>query len=383
VSFTELTSMLSPPKRSISTDDAMSKSVSNMTRTFGKAINKVAASVDGGASTTDNFPRVPIVMFKLVDLSKIYDEHSNTPSVGGGGGPTYAPKATNAQRPDLAQTHQPPTRKAASPRRQPTQAPAAAPPRRTAQAPPAREEQLMDFGTETTANPKNLHHANTAPASFGPTPTAATNETRAEKLKREYAKKKNTENRIWDDVDQRWVTVDPKQGAATNKSTASAPPGGNATASKSKLKGVSLDKVDVAGKSANVANAVQNRVNEMKSQQAKALNEIREREAAKAVAEDEEDVVRKQLEPKIKAWSEEHGKKKQLRALLASLHTVLWPEAKWKPIGLGDLLDDRKVRIAFMKASRVVHPDKTLRLPPDQRFLAKRIFDALSQANIK
>ena len=50
---------------------------------------------------------------------------------------------------------------------------------------------------------------------------------------------------------------------------------------------------------------------------------------------------------------------------------------------LGNMLDDRMVRIAFMKASRVVHPDKTLRLPPDQRFLAKHIFDALSQANIK
>ena len=72
-------------------------------------------------------------------------------------------------------------------------------------------------------------------------------------------------------------------------------------ASKSNLKGVSLDKVDVAGKSANVANAVQNRVNEMQLQQAKALNKIYEREAAKAVTEDEEDVVRKQL-AELRTW---------------------------------------------------------------------------------
>lgn len=96
--------------------------------------------------------------------------------------------------------------------------------------------------------------------------------------------------------------------------------------------------------------------------------------------EAEEDIVRKQLEPKIKAWSEEHGKKKQLRALLASLHTILWPEANWKPVGLGDLLDDSKCKRWFHKASRVVHPDKTHHLNAEQRFLAKRIFDALSQA---
>jgi len=47
---------------------------------------------------------------------------------------------------------------------------------------------------------------------------------------------------------------------------------------------------------------------------------------------------------------------------------------------LGDLLEDGKVKRAFHKASRVVHPDKTHHLPADQRFLAKRIFDALSQA---
>ena len=118
----------------------------------------------------------------------------------------------------------------------------------------------------------------------------------------------------------------------------------------------------------------------MKVAQQKALQEVREREEQKKQSESQEDEVRQRLEPKIKAWSEEHGKKKQLRALLASLHTILWPEAKWKPVNLGDLLDDKKCRLAFHKASRVVHPDKTMKLSPENRFLAKRIFDALSQA---
>ena len=147
-----------------------------------------------------------------------------------------------------------------------------------------------------------------------------------------------------------------------------------------KVKGISLDASNTIGKSANVAAAVQTRVNEMKQSQAKAVQQIRDREEAKKKAESEEDTVRQKLEPKIKAWSEEHGKKKQLRALLASLHIVLWPDAKWKQANLGDLLDDKKCRLAYHKASRVVHRDRTMKLPEEQRFLAKRIFDSLSQA---
>jgi hypothetical protein len=149
---------------------------------------------------------------------------------------------------------------------------------------------------------------------------------------------------------------------------------------KKKEVGISLDPANAAGKSLAVQRAVHARVNEMKQSQAKALQEVRERELKKKQDEAEEDAIRKQLEPKIKAWSEEHGKKKQLRALLASLHTVLWPGAQWKQVTIGDLLDPKKVKVQFHKASRVVHPDKAHHLPADQRFLAKRIFDALSQA---
>ena len=46
----------------------------------------------------------------------------------------------------------------------------------------------------------------------------------------------------------------------------------------------------------------------------------------------------------------------------------------------GDLLDAKKVKRAYYKASRSVHPDKLVNLPVEQRFVGKRVFDALSQA---
>jgi len=179
--------------------------------------------------------------------------------------------------------------------------------------------------------------------------------------------------------------VDAKAGSTVHRGSTSAPPGvaatpHSATAAKKAVIGIKLDGSNAQGKSANVQAAVNKRVNDMKQSQAKALQEVRDREAKKKQNEAEEDVVRTNLGPQIKAWSEEHGKKKQLRALLSSLHTVLWEDAKWKPVSLGDILDASKCKRCYHKATLVVHPDKTGNLNAEQRFLAKRIFDALSQA---
>ena len=191
-------------------------------------------------------------------------------------------------------------------------------------------------------------------------------------MKRQHEQKMKSANRVWDDVDKRWVEVDPKK---SNSAAASAP-----NRPKKKEVAVKLDMSNAAGKSAKVQKAMQDRVNEMNATRQKAVQEVKEREALKKKREDEEDAIRVQLEPKIKAWSEEYGKKKQLQALLASLHTILWPGAKWKPISMGDILQPAKVKKFYFKATLVVHPDKTADLPAEQRFLAKRIFDALSQA---
>lgn len=250
--------------------------------------------------------------------------------------------------------------------------------------PPQPQASLMDFGPAPTASSSSMSHHKTLHHSMSsPLPsTSSVNETRAEKLKREYEKKKQTENRVWDEVDQRWVAVDTKDGATIQRGSTSAPPGATTStaAVTKKIQGISLEHASTAGKSAHVAQKMAQRANEMKQAQAQALQEVREREAKKKQGEAAEDVIRQSLDPKLKAWSEEHGKKKQLRALLSSLHTILWDGANWKPVSLGDILDDSKCKRCFFKASRVVHPDKTMDLDPEKRFLAKRIFDALSQA---
>jgi hypothetical protein len=367
-----LQKFLNPPPKEDSASALLSDTAANAAKATFKSLGKVMShAVTGGDHHHDAGPTVKIVAFKLLDLIKVNDDFT-AKHRGSSAGPAAAvgrPRsAPERAAPRQHQPHRPPP---------PQQQQRAPPPPQQQQRPPAHhrpqpsEPSLMDFGPTTststpttTRSPAYHHHHSKANNN-------SNNESRTEKLKREYAQKNQTASRVWDDVDQRWVEKDANVAAKAN----TMPP-----ASQKKVVGITLDPANAVGKSAQVQAAVQQRVDSMKSEQDKAVMEVREREAKKKQMETEEDEVRKRLEPKIKVWSEEHGKKKQLRALLASLHTILWPGAKWKQITIGDLLDDKKVLKCFQRASLVVHPDKTGHMDCEQRFLAKRVFDALCQA---
>jgi len=375
--------------------DDVTKAATGALKSLGKAMNKVAGAVDGhhGSSNGhDHGPRVSFIAFKLTEVGRMFDR------VGGGGG-----NGGFAKRAPLRHRSAQPRPAAAAPPR----AAASAPPRAAAPAPGARAQgrgaesaprvrsqpqkqpsaDLMGFDTShsAAAAPRAGAPLRPPPKHATSSPAAFHNETRAQRLKREYEVKNQTANRVWDEVDQRWVEVDAKAGSTVHRGSTSAPPGvsngGAASAAPAKKEvGIKLDPNNARGKSANVQAAVNQRVSDMRESQQKAVQEVRERELQKKQSEAEEDEVRRKLEPKIKAWSEEHGKKKQLRALLSSLHTVLWEGAKWKPVSLGDILDASKCKKFYHKATLVVHPDKTGKLDAEKRFLAKRIFDALTQA---
>lgn len=404
-----------------------------------KAFQNVASTVEdvvNSSSSVDvdlNEPRVSVIAFKLLDLIKLQNEYnkpvSSTPNVKNTGSTSFsapfhrtpsnaAPLPTAQQQrrptdvrvstttttttnvsavrkpqPSLSQSMPPsagkprvatsPAPRAASAMQKPA-APSRSvvPPVRSAATAARTEELLMDFGATTTNT--SVHHrsfsATTTTSNNTASKSFTTSETKEEKLKREYAEKAQQQNRVWDEVDKRWVVVDTtsdkeKVGVSVHSSTTST------HVSTVKIKGISLDDTSNAvGKSARVQSAVHQRVTEMKMAQEKAKDELKQRQEMAASLEQEEDVVRIKLDPKIKHWSEEHGQKKQLAALLSSLHLVIWPEAQWKQVNLGDLLEEKKLRSCYKRASLKVHPDKTKDLSAEQRFLAKRIFDALTQA---
>ena len=87
-----------------------------------------------------------------------------------------------------------------------------------------------------------------------------------------------------------------------------------------------------------------------------AVRKLKAANAAAEKADDEKFALSDQVDAKLVAWK--GTKADNLRALLGSLDKVLWPDAGWKKVGMGDLVMANKVKIVYMKAIAKVHPDK-------------------------
>lgn len=80
---------------------------------------------------------------------------------------------------------------------------------------------------------------------------------------------------------------------------------------------------------------------------------------------------------RVKDWAE--GKERNIRALISSLHTILWEgEARWSECGMHQLVQPEQVKKMYRKACLSVHPDKAQNTPHET--LARAIFDELNDA---
>lgn len=74
-----------------------------------------------------------------------------------------------------------------------------------------------------------------------------------------------------------------------------------------------------------------------------------------------------------------NGKESNLRALLSSLETILWPSLGWKKIGLGELIQPNQVKIRYMKAVAKLHPDKLSKdTGIEEQMIAAAVFSILN-----
>ncbi|XP_032510801.2 cyclin-G-associated kinase isoform X1 [Danaus plexippus] len=79
---------------------------------------------------------------------------------------------------------------------------------------------------------------------------------------------------------------------------------------------------------------------------------------------------------KIHEWTE--GKKANIRALLCSLHSVVWAECRWTRVDMSQLVSPADVKKHYRKACLAVHPDKQMGTSNEN--LAKMIFMELNNA---
>ncbi|KAJ4993485.1 uba ts-n domain-containing protein [Stagonosporopsis vannaccii] len=110
-----------------------------------------------------------------------------------------------------------------------------------------------------------------------------------------------------------------------------------------------------------------------------AVKRLKLANAAAEKADDEKFALSDQVDAKLIAWK--GGKTDNLRALLGSLDSVLWPEAGWKKVGMGDLVMPNKVKINYMKAIAKVHPDKIPQsATTEQKMISASVFATLNEA---
>jgi hypothetical protein len=111
-----------------------------------------------------------------------------------------------------------------------------------------------------------------------------------------------------------------------------------------------------------------------------AVHEYRAREAQQQNEGKAKDDAKKNVESKLDAWEYKGGVRKDIRALLSTLHSILWEGNRWKQVGLHDLLDAKKVKLAYRKSLLAVHPDKINKdAPAEHKVIAARAFMALNE----
>ncbi|KAF9422515.1 hypothetical protein BGZ94_008555 [Podila epigama] len=109
------------------------------------------------------------------------------------------------------------------------------------------------------------------------------------------------------------------------------------------------------------------------------VSRLRQNAAQQEREDDEKLRLRDQVDMKLTLWKA--GKEDNIRALIASLGTVLWPSVGWKPVGMHELVTPSQVKIKYMRAIGKMHPDKLVASTTvEQRMMANTIFSTLNSA---
>ncbi|KAF7975610.1 hypothetical protein HWV62_9191 [Athelia sp. TMB] len=87
-----------------------------------------------------------------------------------------------------------------------------------------------------------------------------------------------------------------------------------------------------------------------------ALSNLKEARSAQEAEDQERADLKDKVDARLTAWK--GGKESNIRALLASLETVLWPGLGWQKVSMAEVISPSQVKIRYTKAIAKLHPDK-------------------------
>jgi len=117
----------------------------------------------------------------------------------------------------------------------------------------------------------------------------------------------------------------------------------------------------------------------VEASQDKAIAQLNQLEAAKSAEVEAKEMAAAQVETKIKAWSHKDGVPRNIRTLLSTLQSVLWPGNNWKPLSITDLMDKQSIKSAHKKFYLVCHPDK-VSADVEHKAIAEIVFPIVNEA---
>lgn len=87
-----------------------------------------------------------------------------------------------------------------------------------------------------------------------------------------------------------------------------------------------------------------------------ALSKLRAATNAQEAEDQAKHELKDIVDARLVAWK--GGKETNIRALLASLDVLLWPELGWQKIGMAEVVTSSQVKVRYSKAIAKLHPDK-------------------------
>ncbi|KAG1748915.1 uncharacterized protein EDB91DRAFT_1197569 [Suillus paluster] len=111
-----------------------------------------------------------------------------------------------------------------------------------------------------------------------------------------------------------------------------------------------------------------------------ALKALRAATSAAEAEDNQRHELKDSVDARLTAWK--GGKEANIRALIASLDSVLWPELRWQKVGMHELVSNAQVKSRYTRAIARVHPDKlnAQNTTLEQRMIANGVFGALNEA---
>jgi hypothetical protein len=94
----------------------------------------------------------------------------------------------------------------------------------------------------------------------------------------------------------------------------------------------------------------------------------------------EKDKANEELEDGIKKWAGKDNQRNNIRALLCTLHEVVWKEAEWQALSFSELMQPAHIKKHYWRAMKKFHPDQNQHRDYRQRYIAERVTNELNAA---